>query len=36
MPHEGPSGPITKALMNAYVDLVEYDWIGQYLKQLED
>jgi branched-chain amino acid aminotransferase len=29
-------GPITKALMDAYVDLVDYDWLGQYLKRLED
>ena len=30
------AGPITKALMNAYVDLVEFDWINQYLKRLEN
>ena len=30
------AGPITKALMNEYVDFVEYDWISQYLKRLED
>ena len=30
------AGPITKALMNEYVDFVEYDWLGQYLKRLED
>ena len=30
------AGPITKALMNEYVDFVEFDWIGQYLKRLED
>ncbi|MBC8452956.1 MAG: aminotransferase class IV, partial [Chloroflexi bacterium] len=29
------AGPITKALMEAYVDFVEFDWIGQYLKRLE-
>ncbi|MDA1297149.1 MAG: aminotransferase class IV [Chloroflexi bacterium] len=29
-------GPITKALMDAYVDLVDYDWLGQYLKRLEE
>ena len=29
------AGPITKALMNAYVDLVEFDWVNQYLKRLE-
>ena len=29
-------GPITKALMDAYADLVEYDWLGQYLKRLEE
>ena len=28
-------GPITKALMDAYVDLVDYDWLGQYLKRIE-
>ena len=31
-----PHGPITKALMDAYVDLVDYDWLGQYLKRLEE
>lgn len=31
----GPAGPITKALMNAYVDFVDFDWIGQYMKRLE-
>ena len=31
-----PAGPITKALMDAYVDFVDFDWIGQYLKRLED
>jgi len=30
------AGPITKALMDAYVEYVEFDWIGQYLKRLED
>ena len=30
------AGPITKALMEEYVDFVEYDWIGQYLKRLEN
>ena len=30
------AGPITKALMDAYADFVDYDWIGQYLKRLED
>ncbi len=29
-------GPITKALMDAYADLVDFDWMGQYLKRLED
>ena len=29
------AGPITKALMDEYVDFVEFDWIGQYLKRLE-
>ena len=28
-------GPVTKALMDAYVDLVDFDWVGQYLKRLE-
>lgn len=28
-------GPITKALMDAYAELVDYDWVGQYLKRLE-
>ncbi len=28
-------GPITKALMDAYVDYVEYDWVGQYLRHLD-
>ena len=32
----GPAGPITKALMDAYVDFVDYDWVGQYLKRLEE
>ena len=31
-----PHGPITKALMDAYVDFVDYDWVGQYLKRLEE
>ena len=30
------AGPITKALMDEYVDFVEFDWLGQYLKRLED
>ncbi|MEX0762936.1 MAG: aminotransferase class IV [Dehalococcoidia bacterium] len=30
-----PPGPITKALTDAYIDLVDYDWVGQYLKNLE-
>jgi branched-chain amino acid aminotransferase len=29
------AGPITKALMDEYVDFVEFDWVGQYLKRLE-
>ena len=29
-------GPITKALQDAYVDLVNYDWVSQYLMRLED
>lgn len=28
-------GPITETLMDAYVDLVDYDWVGQYLKRLD-
>ncbi len=28
-------GPVTKALMDAYVDFVDFDWVGQYLKRLE-
>ena len=28
-------GPITGGLMDAYVDLVDYDWVGQYLKRLD-
>ncbi len=28
-------GPITKALQDAYVDLVNFDWVGQYLRRLE-
>jgi len=31
-----PAGPITKALMDAYVDFVDYDWVSQYLKRLEE
>ncbi|MEE8363110.1 MAG: hypothetical protein V3S18_03470, partial [Dehalococcoidia bacterium] len=30
-----PPGPITKALTDAYVDLVDFDWVSQYLKRLE-
>ena len=29
-------GPITKALQDAYIDLVNYDWVSQYLTRLED
>jgi len=29
-------GPVTELLMNAYVELVDYDWIGQYLKRLQE
>ena len=29
-------GPITKALQDAYIDLVDYDWVSQYLTRLED
>ena len=28
-------GPITKALMDAYVDYVDFDWVSQYLKKLD-
>lgn len=28
-------GPVTKALQDAYVDLVNFDWVGQYLRRLE-
>ncbi|MCH7733792.1 MAG: aminotransferase class IV [Chloroflexi bacterium] len=28
-------GPITKALTNAYIDLVDYDFVSQYLSRLE-
>ena len=28
-------GPITETLMDAYVVLVDYDWVGQYLKRLD-
>lgn len=28
-------GPITKALQDAYVDFVDFDWVGQYLRRLE-
>ncbi|NQW18047.1 MAG: aminotransferase class IV [Chloroflexi bacterium] len=28
-------GPITKALTDAYIDLVDYDFVAQYLKKLE-
>jgi branched-chain amino acid aminotransferase len=27
-------GPATKRIMDAYVDLVGFDWVGQYLKRL--
>ncbi len=29
------AGPITKALMDAYADLVDYDFVSQYLSRLE-
>ena len=29
-------GPITKALQDAYIDLVNYDWVSQYMTRLED
>ena len=29
-------GPVTRRLMDAYAELVDYDWMGQYLKRLED
>ena len=35
LPENQAAGPITKALMNAYVDLVDFDWISQYLRRLE-
>jgi hypothetical protein len=25
-------GPLTKAIMDAYVKLVDYDWVDQYLR----
>jgi len=28
-------GPITKALMDAYVDFVDFDWVSQYTSRLE-
>ena len=28
-------GPVTKQLMDAYVDLVECDWVDQYMRNLE-
>ena len=28
-------GPVTKALMEAYVRHVDYDWVGQYLRHLQ-
>ena len=28
-------GPVTKALTDAYIDLVDYDFVSQYLKKLE-
>ena len=28
-------GPITKRLMDAYVELVDFDWVGQYLKHAD-
>lgn len=31
-----PHGPITRALMDAYAEVVKYDWMGQYLKRLEE
>ncbi len=30
-----PPGPITKALTDAYVDLVDFDWVSQYTSRLE-
>ena len=30
------AGPSTKALMDAYVDFVDFDWVAQYLTRLED
>jgi branched-chain amino acid aminotransferase len=31
-----PPGPITKALTDAYIDLVDCDFVAQYLKRLEE
>jgi branched-chain amino acid aminotransferase len=31
---DGVPGPITRKLINAYVDLVEFDWYGQYLSKI--
>ncbi len=28
-------GPITKRLTDAYIDLVDYDFVGQYLRHLD-
>jgi len=30
-----PPGPVTKALTDAYIELVSYDFVGQHLKRLE-
>ena len=30
----GVPGPITSKLINAYVDLVGFDWYGQYLSKI--
>lgn len=30
-----PPGPITKALTDAYIELVDFDFVAQYLKRLE-
>jgi len=28
-------GPVTKRLMDAYVELVGFDWVGQYLERAD-
>ena len=31
---DGPCGPLTRRLMDGYVDLVQFDWVEQYLAHL--